>query len=164
MVLFWLLTYVGSWFNGLTLVILAYLAAFSLPKVYDMNKAQIDQYIQLACTQIQDVVNKYEKAYPVIKYLWLTFLLSGSRLSSRFQPRRKRVIELLFIIWRSAWRISNNIVLQCITTYFGLCFICSFVSQTPSVLHWILSNSFITFYWIQLYESKWIQLLKKEKL
>ena len=34
-VLFWVLTYIGAWFNGLTLVILSYLSAFSLPIVYE---------------------------------------------------------------------------------------------------------------------------------
>jgi len=63
-VLFWCLTYVGSWFNGLTLIILAYLAAFSLPKLYENNKAQIDQYLQIACTQIHDVVSKVKAKLP----------------------------------------------------------------------------------------------------
>nr|XP_027217240.1 vegetative cell wall protein gp1-like [Penaeus vannamei] len=40
--LLWCLTYLGSWFNGLTLVILAVVALFSLPKVYEQNQAQID--------------------------------------------------------------------------------------------------------------------------
>lgn len=56
--LFWVLTYIGAWFNGLTLVILAYLGAFSLPKVYELNKAQVDQILQLACTHVQDVISK----------------------------------------------------------------------------------------------------------
>jgi len=64
LVLFWVLTYIGSWFNGLTLVILSYLAAFSLPKAYEMNKAQVDQVLQLACAQVQDVVGKVKAAIP----------------------------------------------------------------------------------------------------
>jgi hypothetical protein len=63
-VLFWVLTYVGSWFNGLTLVILAYLAAFALPKLYEQNKAQVDQVLQLACTQIQEVTSKIRAVIP----------------------------------------------------------------------------------------------------
>ena len=34
----WFLTYIGAWFNAMTLIILAWLAAFSLPKVYLMNQ------------------------------------------------------------------------------------------------------------------------------
>jgi len=63
-VLFWCLTYIGSWFNGLTLIILAYLALFSLPKVYEMNKSQIDQYLCLACTQINDITSKIRAKIP----------------------------------------------------------------------------------------------------
>jgi hypothetical protein len=63
-VLFWVLTYVGSWFNGLTLVILAYLAAFALPKLYEQNKAQVDQVLQLVCTQIQEVTSKIRAVIP----------------------------------------------------------------------------------------------------
>jgi len=53
---FYFLTYVGSWFNGLTLVILTYLAFFSVPKVYEMNKTQIDHGLEVACKQVQDVI------------------------------------------------------------------------------------------------------------
>lgn len=63
-ILFWCLTYIGSWFNGLTLIILGYLAAFSLPKVYETNKAQIDQTLQLACKQIQQTVDTVKSKIP----------------------------------------------------------------------------------------------------
>lgn len=58
-ILFWCLTYIGAWFNGLTLVILFYLSAFSLPIVYEMHKAQIDQVVGMAVQQVQDVVATY---------------------------------------------------------------------------------------------------------
>jgi len=64
LVLFWVLTYLGSWFNGLTLVILAYLGAFSLPLAYQMNKEQVDQVLKLVCTQVQEVVNKVKAVIP----------------------------------------------------------------------------------------------------
>jgi hypothetical protein len=63
-VLFWILTYIGAWFNGLTLIILAYLGAFSLPKAYEMNKAQVDHVLQLACTQVQEVMANVRAAIP----------------------------------------------------------------------------------------------------
>ena len=56
-VLFWCLTYVGAWFNGLTLVILAYLAAFSLPVVYEMHKTQVDQAIAVGVKQVHDLIS-----------------------------------------------------------------------------------------------------------
>lgn len=56
--LLWCLTYLGSWFNGLTLVILAVVALFTLPKVYEQNQAQIDQYVGLVRTQVNDVMSK----------------------------------------------------------------------------------------------------------
>merc|ERR1712002_850092 len=46
--LLWFLTYVGSWFNGMTLLILGLVAIFSIPKFYETNKAQIDEYVNLA--------------------------------------------------------------------------------------------------------------------
>lgn len=63
--LLWCLTYVGSWFNGLTLVILSVVALFSLPKVYEQNQAQIDQYIGLVRTQVNDVMGKVKAAIPI---------------------------------------------------------------------------------------------------
>jgi len=65
-VLFWCLTYIGSWFNGMTLIILAYLGLFSLPKLYEQNKAQVDQTLQCACSQIQDVVAKAKDKLPFL--------------------------------------------------------------------------------------------------
>lgn len=63
-VLFWCLTYIGAWFNGMTLVILSYLGLFSLPKLYELNKTQVDQTLQLACTQIQGVVAQVKAKIP----------------------------------------------------------------------------------------------------
>lgn len=42
----------------MTLVILAYIAAFSIPKVYEQNKAQIDQYLELANSKIAEISEK----------------------------------------------------------------------------------------------------------
>ncbi len=58
LLIFWALTYIGGWFNGLTLILLAYIAAFSLPKVYEQNKAQIDQYLELANSKIAEISDK----------------------------------------------------------------------------------------------------------
>ena len=37
----WLLTYIGSWFNMLTLLILAWITLFVSPKLYQQNKSQV---------------------------------------------------------------------------------------------------------------------------
>lgn len=63
--LLWCLTYLGSWFNGLTLVILSVVALFSLPKVYEQNKAQIDQYVGLVRSQVNDIMSKVKASLPI---------------------------------------------------------------------------------------------------
>ncbi|XP_042225755.1 reticulon-1-A-like isoform X4 [Homarus americanus] len=63
--LLWCLTYVGSWFNGLTLVTLATVALFTLPKVYEQNKTQVDQYMGLVKNQVNDVMSKVKAALPI---------------------------------------------------------------------------------------------------
>lgn len=83
-VLLWCLTYVGSWFNGMTLIIIGkYLfflftscfsecerfdifvcfvtgvvALFTLPKIYETNKEQIDQNLALVQAKINEVTAK----------------------------------------------------------------------------------------------------------
>ncbi|XP_062456986.1 reticulon-3-like [Rhea pennata] len=44
----WLMTYVGAVFNGITLLILAELLAFTLPPVYEKYEAQIDGCVAAA--------------------------------------------------------------------------------------------------------------------
>ncbi|CAG2065334.1 unnamed protein product [Timema podura] len=57
-VLLWCLTYLGAWFNGMTLVIISFVALFTLPKVYEQNKAQIDQYLDIAKSKFADISSK----------------------------------------------------------------------------------------------------------
>lgn len=85
--LLWLLTYIGAIFNGMTVVILgtyhatrvlfttlsslklyhllieffhfiAYVAMFALPKVYETNKQNIDQYLDLVRSKIMEITDK----------------------------------------------------------------------------------------------------------
>uniref|UniRef100_A0A8C4WUY4 Reticulon n=1 Tax=Eptatretus burgeri TaxID=7764 RepID=A0A8C4WUY4_EPTBU len=65
--LLWLLTYVGAIFNGLTLLIIGLIAAFTLPIVYDKYQDKIDHYIDLARTHIKDVVDKVQAKMPGAK-------------------------------------------------------------------------------------------------
>ncbi|ODN04255.1 Reticulon-3 [Orchesella cincta] len=66
-VVLYLLTYIGGWFNGLTLLILGFVALFSLPKVYETNKTVIDQYIELINSKISEVNAKVTAAVPFLK-------------------------------------------------------------------------------------------------
>jgi len=61
------LTYIGGWFNGLTLIILGAIALFSLPKVYETNKTVIDQYIDLVWGKISEINAKVTAAVPFLK-------------------------------------------------------------------------------------------------
>lgn len=52
----WVMTYVGAWFNGLTLLILGLVSMFSLPKTYEVYQEQIDAYLALAQDQVKGVM------------------------------------------------------------------------------------------------------------
>ncbi|KAM3862863.1 reticulon-4b [Diretmus argenteus] len=66
-VLMWILTYVGAFFNGLTLLILCLVGAFSLPIVYEKHQVQIDHYLSLVNNQVKDVVGKIQAKVPGLK-------------------------------------------------------------------------------------------------
>lgn len=53
----YLLTYIGAWFNGMTLITITYLALFSVPIFYEKNKTKIDEYVNLATGQLTSVIN-----------------------------------------------------------------------------------------------------------
>ncbi|KAK3575638.1 hypothetical protein QTP86_031595 [Hemibagrus guttatus] len=59
-VLLWVLTYVGSVFNGLTLLIIGEVAAFSCPIFYEKYQTQIDHYSGLVNSYLQDLVKKIQ--------------------------------------------------------------------------------------------------------
>jgi hypothetical protein len=63
--LLWVLTYIGAWFNGMTLIILALVAVFTLPKVYDTYKVQIDKALDTARTKIQAVYKQIQEKLPL---------------------------------------------------------------------------------------------------
>ncbi|XP_065217808.1 reticulon-4-like isoform X2 [Planococcus citri] len=65
-VVLWVLTYVGSWFNGLTLVIIAFVSLFTLPKVYENNKVQIDQNLALVHAKLEELTNKIKDVLPAL--------------------------------------------------------------------------------------------------
>lgn len=55
--LLYVLTYVGSWFNGMTLISLTYLALFTLPLVYETNRARIDEYGNIAANHVSSTIS-----------------------------------------------------------------------------------------------------------
>ncbi|XP_028324561.1 reticulon-4a isoform X2 [Gouania willdenowi] len=65
--LMWILTYVGALFNGLTVLILGLIAAFSCPIIYEKHQAQIDHYLSMVNKQIKDIVGKIQATVPGMK-------------------------------------------------------------------------------------------------
>ncbi|XP_047455805.1 reticulon-3 [Mugil cephalus] len=63
-VVMWLLTYVGAVFNGITILILADILLFAVPPVYEKNKTQIDQYIDLVRNQVNSTMAKLQEKLP----------------------------------------------------------------------------------------------------
>lgn len=78
-VILWVFTYVGAWFNGMTLVILgkwrinlnqskteliifyicaAFVSLFTLPKVYENNKQSIDTHLDLVRSKLTEITDK----------------------------------------------------------------------------------------------------------
>lgn len=45
-VVLWFATYIGGWFNGLTLVILSWIGLFTLPKIYLEYQTEIDEQLE----------------------------------------------------------------------------------------------------------------------
>lgn len=66
-VLLWCLTYVGSWFNGLTLIIIEVVFLFTMPKVYDANQAEIEQNWVTVQGRISELAAKVKAAIPLGK-------------------------------------------------------------------------------------------------
>ncbi|XP_067009616.2 reticulon-1-A isoform X3 [Anabrus simplex] len=66
-ILLWCLTYVGSWFNGMTLIIIAFVALFTLPKVYENNKSQIDQNLEIVRSKLAEITAKVKTFNPIAK-------------------------------------------------------------------------------------------------
>lgn len=76
--LLWCLTYLGAWFNGMTLIIigkygylvfdfmysnvfiiLGWVALFTLPKVYETNKIQIDANLDIVRSKLAEITSKW---------------------------------------------------------------------------------------------------------
>ncbi|XP_069090286.1 reticulon-4 isoform X2 [Pleurodeles waltl] len=66
-VLMWVFTYVGALFNGLTLLILALVALFSIPVIYERHQTQIDHYLELVNKNFKNAVAKIQSKIPGLK-------------------------------------------------------------------------------------------------
>ncbi|XP_053824043.1 reticulon-3-like isoform X5 [Vidua chalybeata] len=60
----WLMTYVGAVFNGITLLILADILAFTLPPLYKKYEVQINHYMGLIRHQTKDLMAKIQAKLP----------------------------------------------------------------------------------------------------
>ena len=60
----YVLTYVGAWFNALSLVILAWIGVFTLPKLYLNNQAAVDEVVGKVAGQVNEVKAKVVEALP----------------------------------------------------------------------------------------------------
>jgi len=65
--LLWVLTYIGSWFNGMTLIINSVVIVFTLPKVYETYKVQIDNYLAMARSQFNKILHQVQSKLPFLK-------------------------------------------------------------------------------------------------
>jgi len=63
----WALTYVGAWFSGLALLIIAFVGLFTIPKVYEVYKVPLDQYYETARTQAKVAVDQLHATVPFLK-------------------------------------------------------------------------------------------------
>jgi len=61
----WLLTYIGAWFNALTLVILSWVGFFTLPKLYVNNQVQVDEVVAKVMVQVEEVKAKVVALIPM---------------------------------------------------------------------------------------------------
>merc|ERR1712073_64510 len=61
----WGLTYIGSWFNMMTLIILTWVGFFTLPLVYKNNQAAVDDVVGQVNTQISDIKEKVMGVIPM---------------------------------------------------------------------------------------------------
>ncbi|XP_029283320.1 reticulon-3-B-like isoform X3 [Cottoperca gobio] len=60
----WMMTYVGAIFNGVTILILADIIFFTTPLIYQKKKTQIDGYIELIRSRVEEKLHKLQDRLP----------------------------------------------------------------------------------------------------
>jgi len=63
----WGFTYIGSWFNMMTLIILAWVGLFTLPLLYKNNQAAVDEIVGSVNTQMTEIKDKVMAVIPMSK-------------------------------------------------------------------------------------------------
>ncbi|XP_063080333.1 reticulon-1-A-like [Engraulis encrasicolus] len=66
-VLMWLLTHLGAVFNGLTLLIFAVVAMFTLPIIYEKNQVQIDHFVAVVKKNANIILTVIKSNVPGVK-------------------------------------------------------------------------------------------------
>ncbi|XP_030004846.1 reticulon-3-B-like isoform X1 [Sphaeramia orbicularis] len=60
----WVMTHVGAVFNGLTILILADIIFFTSPLIYQKKKTQIDQYLNLVQSKMEETLLRLQDRLP----------------------------------------------------------------------------------------------------
>merc|ERR1711970_337225 len=99
----WVMTYVGAWFNGLTLLILGLVSMFSLPKTYEVYQEQIDAYLALAQDQVKGIMaqlieqrpRNFDELKELALRLFNTVVKQMPKDLDEVKEMAQRVVELL---------------------------------------------------------------------
>jgi len=67
LVVLYILSYVAQWFSGITLTFIAFIGAFTIPKVYDMYQTEINSCMEKIKSAIEDVTVKITAKVPLGK-------------------------------------------------------------------------------------------------
>lgn len=62
--LLWVLSYVGAWFNALTLITIDFILLFSLPRLYEDHQDKVDEYLRIARSQISTLIEQAKSKLP----------------------------------------------------------------------------------------------------
>jgi len=63
----WGFTYIGSWFNMMTLIILSWVGLFTLPLLYKNNQTAVDEIVGSVNTQMTEIKDKVMAVIPMSK-------------------------------------------------------------------------------------------------
>jgi hypothetical protein len=63
-VLAWILSYIGDWFNGLSLLIVGVIAAFTAPPLYKKYETEINQHLGVVMKKLNQVVAQIKSKIP----------------------------------------------------------------------------------------------------
>ncbi|KAJ7325352.1 hypothetical protein OS493_029900 [Desmophyllum pertusum] len=63
----YVLSYVAQWFSGITLIFAAFIGAFTIPKVYDMYKTEINSCVGKIKSAVEDATGKITAKVPLGK-------------------------------------------------------------------------------------------------